>query len=50
MCLEPFIRISQKNYARLAEIKKSTKSDSMDQVMEMLLNSRYGNSAESPDV
>ncbi len=48
MSLEPFIRISQKNYLRLAELKKITMSDSMDKVMDMLLDSRLETSARAP--
>ncbi len=40
MSLEPFIRVSQKNYLRLAELKKTTRSDSMDKVIDMLLDAR----------
>jgi hypothetical protein len=47
LSLEPFIRVSQKNYVRLAELKKVTMSDSMDQVMEILLNSRFESMAGS---
>ncbi len=47
MSLEPFIRISQKNYLRLAELKKTTMSDSMDKVMDMLLDSRLETSARA---
>lgn len=41
MSLEPFIKVSQKNYLRLAEMKKTTQSESMDKVIDMLLNSKY---------
>ena len=38
MSLDPFIRISQKNYFRLAELKKVTMSDSIDRVLDILLD------------
>jgi hypothetical protein len=42
MSLEPFIRVSQKNYMRLTEIKKMTGSESMDKVLDRLLDSGLG--------
>ncbi len=41
MSLEPFIRVSQKNYLRMAELKKMTQAESMDKVIDALLNSKY---------
>jgi hypothetical protein len=40
MSLEPFVRVSQRNYKRLAELKRTTGVDSMDKVMELLLDGR----------
>ena len=38
MSLDPFIRISQKNYFKLAELKRVTMSDSIDRVLDILLD------------
>ncbi len=41
MALGPFVRVSQKNYLRLFEIKKAILADSMDRVIDLLLDSRF---------
>jgi hypothetical protein len=41
MSLEPFVKVSQKTYLRLVELKKANRAESMDQVINMLLDSRF---------
>jgi len=41
MSLDPFIRISNRNYVRLSSFKRETMSDSMDDVIDTLLNLRF---------
>lgn len=41
MSLGPFIRVSQKNYLRLSEMKKAILADSMDRVVDLLLDYRF---------
>ena len=41
LSLEPFIRVSHANYMRLAELKKMTGAESMDSVIDLLLDPRF---------
>jgi len=41
MSLDPFIRISEKNYVRLSAFKRETRSNSMDDVIGTLLSLRF---------
>ena len=41
MSLDPFIRISERNYVRLSAFKRETMSESMDDVIDVLLKMRF---------
>jgi len=41
LSLEPFIRVSHANYLRLAELKRMQGAESMDKVIDLLLDPRF---------